>query len=182
MSASVARRYAKALFEVAEAEQALEQTAAELQVLRALAADAQIAAALANPLLSAQARRALVGTIATHLTLRPATRNFLALLADQRRLDQLAGIATQFERILDARLNRVRATITTAAPLSEAQQQALVGALERRLGRTVLAETNVDAQLLGGVQVDVAGTIYDGSVRTQLHALAQRIAGGRSLH
>jgi len=182
MSGSVARRYAKALFEVVEAEQALEQTAAELQLLRALAEDDQIADALANPLLSATSRRNLVRTIADTLKVSQTTRNFLGLLADHRRLDQLAGIAVQFERILDARLNRVRATITSAVALSDAQRQAIVAAFEQKLGRNVLAETRVDAELLGGVLVDVAGTIYDGSVRTQLHALAQRIAGGRSLH
>jgi F-type H+-transporting ATPase subunit delta len=178
---SVARRYAKALFAVADEQGALEQTAAELLVLRTLASDAQIAAALANPLLSPSARRGLARTIADNLKVLPTTRNFLSLLADHRRLDQLGGIAEHFERILDARCNRVRATITSAVALGDAQQQAVVTAFEQKLGRTVLAETRVDAQLLGGVVVDVAGTIYDGSVRTQLHTLAHRIAGGRSL-
>jgi F-type H+-transporting ATPase subunit delta len=181
MSGSVARRYAKALFSVADGAQILEQTAAELQVLRALTADEQIAAALANPLLSPTSRRNLAGTIADNLKLSPTTRNFLSLLADHRRLDQLGGIAAQFERILDARLNRVRASITSATALSDAQRQAVIAAFEQKLGRSVLADTHIDPQLLGGVVVDVEGTIYDGSVRTQLHALAHRIAGGRSL-
>jgi F-type H+-transporting ATPase subunit delta len=181
MSGSVARRYAKALFGVAEQQNSLEQTANELQLLRALTADAQIAGALANPLLSATARRNLARTIADNLKLSGTTRNFLSLLADHRRLDQLGGIAAQFERILDARLNRVRATITSATELSDAQRQAVIVAFEQKLGRSVLAEARVDPQLLGGVVVDVQGTIYDGSVRTQLHTLAHRIAGGRSL-
>ncbi|MEO8604440.1 MAG: F0F1 ATP synthase subunit delta [bacterium] len=178
---SVARRYAKALFAVADEQGTLEQTAAELQLLRALSGDAQIAAALTNPLLSATSRNGLARTIADNLKLRPTTRNFLLLLGDHRRLDQLGGIAEHFERILDERLNRVRATITAAVALSDAQRQAVISAFEQKLGRSVLAETRVDPQLLGGVVVDVAGTIYDGSVRTQLHALANRIAGGRSL-
>jgi len=178
---SVARRYAKALFAVADEEGALEQTAAELQVLRTLSDDAQIAAALANPLLSATARNGLARTIADNLKLSRTTHNFLALLADHRRLDQLGGIAAHFERLLDERLQRVRATITSAVALGDAQLHAIVAAFQQQLGRTVLAETRVDPQLLGGVVVDVAGTIYDGSVRTQLHTLANRIAGGRSL-
>lgn len=181
MSGSVARRYAKALFGVAEEQHTLEHTANELQLLRALAADAQIAGALANPLLSATQRRNLARTIADNLKLSETTRNFLSLLADHRRLDQLSGIAAQFERILDARLNRVRATITSATELSDAQRQAIIAAFEQKLGRSVLADARVDPQLLGGVVVDVEGTIYDGSVRTQLHTLAHRIAGGRSL-
>jgi F-type H+-transporting ATPase subunit delta len=178
---SVARRYARAIFAVAEEEHTLEQTADELRLLGALGADPDIAAALANPLLSTTARRGLAGTIADNLKLSSTTRNFVSLLADHRRLDHIVGIAQAFAHILDQKLQRVRATITSAVALSDAQRQELVAAFERKLGRTVLAEASVDPQLLGGVVVDVDGTVYDGSVHTQLQALANRIAGGRSL-
>lgn len=177
---SVARRYARAIFAVAEEAQTLDQTAAELQLLGAVAGDPEIGAALANPLLDTAARRGLAATIADNLKVSPTTRNFVSLLADHRRLDQLAGIARAFTRILDDKLHRVRATVTSAQPLDDAQRQALVAALERKLGRTVLADTQIDPALLGGVVVDVEGTVYDGSVRTQLQSLATRIAGGRS--
>ncbi len=98
IAGAVARRYAKALFAVAEEQGSLEQTAAELQLLGAIAEDPQIAGALANPLLSSTARRDLAGTIADNLKLSPTTRNFVSLLADHRRLDQLVGIAREFER------------------------------------------------------------------------------------
>ena len=178
---SAARRYARAIFSLAEEQGTLDQTADELQVIGAIASDPQIAAALANPLLSATARRDLARTITDNLKASATTRNFVSLLADHRRLDQLVGIAREFTRILDIQRHRVRATITSATPLSDAQRQAVVAAFERKLGRSVLAETHVDPQLLGGVVVDVEGTVYDGSVRTNLHTLANRIAGGRSL-
>lgn len=178
---SVARRYARAILALADEQGSLEQTAAELQLLRAVAEDGDVAQALANPLLSASARRQLAQTIADTLKLSATGRNFVCLLADHRRLDQLVGIAHEFERLLDARLGRVRATVTSAVPLTDAQRQAIIAAFERALGRTVLAETRVDPGLLGGVVVDVEGTVYDGSVRTQLQTLATRIAGGRSL-
>ena len=178
---SVARRYARAIFAVAEEQHTLEQTADELRLLGAIGGDPDIAAALANPLLSAKARRDLAGAVADNLKLNPTTRNFVSLLADHRRLDQIVGIAQAFTHILDQKLQRVRANITSAVPLTDAQRQELVAAFERKLGRTVLAETSVDPQLLGGVVVDVEGTVYDGSVRTQLQTLANRIAGGRSL-
>lgn len=178
---SVARRYAKAAFAVAEGQGALERTAAELQALRALATDPQVADAFATPLLSSAARSAMARTISDSLALSPTTRDFLCLLADHRRLDHLAGIATQFERLLDRRLRRVRATISSAVLLSEAHRHAIVATFENKLGRTVLADYRVDAALLGGVVVDVEGTVYDGSIRSQLRSLAQSIAGGRSL-
>jgi len=181
MSGLIARRYAKAIIAVAHEQNALEQTGDELRVLGSLASDPQIAAALANPLLAATARRGLARTIAERLTLRPIMRNFLGLLADQRRLDQLAAIADQYHKILDERLGRVRATVTSAVPLSAAESEAVTTALARQTGRTVVAEQQVDPQLLGGVVVNVEGTVYDGSLRTQLEGLAASIAGGRSL-
>jgi F-type H+-transporting ATPase subunit delta len=150
-------------------------------LLRALAEEPQIAQGLANPLLSASARRGLARAIAEQLKLRPTMRDFLSLLADHRRLDQLAGIADQYQRILDQILGRVRATITASAALAPQQLEAVVAALARQTGRTVLAEERVDAQLLGGLVVDIEGKVYDGSLRTQLEALAASIGGGRSL-
>ena len=141
---------------------------------------AQIAHGLANPLLGATARRGLARAIAEQLKLRPIMRDFLCLLADHRRLDQLVGIADQYQKILDQMLGRVRATITSSAPLGAEQAEAVIAALAGQTGRTVLAEQRVDPQLLGGVVVDIEGTVYDGSLRTQLEALAARIAGGRS--
>jgi F-type H+-transporting ATPase subunit delta len=181
MSGSIARRYAKAIVAVAQEQNALEQTGDELRLLRALADDPQIAQGLANPLLAAGARRGLARAIAEQLKLRPIMRDFLSLLADHRRLDQLVGIADQYQRILDQMLGRVRATITSSAPLAPEQVEAVVGALGRQTGRTVLVEERVDERLLGGVVVDIEGKVYDGSLRTQLEALAASIAGGRSL-
>jgi F-type H+-transporting ATPase subunit delta len=181
MTGSIARRYAKAIIAIAQEQQSLEPTGTELQLLGTLAADPEIASGLANPLLSATARRGLAGSIAASLKLGPTMRNFLCLLADHRRLDQLPGIAEQYRRQLDQMLGRVRATITSAVPLSPDELQAVIGAFERKAGRTVLAEHHVDPQLLGGLVVDIDGTIHDGSLRTQLQTLATHIAGGRSL-
>ena len=178
---SIARRYAKAIIAVAQEQNSLEQTGDELRLLRGLVEEPQIAQGLANPLLSANARRGLARAIAEQLKLRPVMRDFLSLLADHRRLDQLAGIADQYHRILDQMLGRVRATITSSAALGPQQVEAVVAALTRQTGRTVLAEERVDAQLLGGLMVDIEGKVYDGSLRTQLEALAASIAGGRSL-
>jgi F-type H+-transporting ATPase subunit delta len=178
---SIARRYAKAIVAVAQEQNALEQTGDELLLLRALAEDPQIAHGLANPLLSASARRGLARAVAEQLKLRPIMRDFLCLLADHRRLDQLVGIADAYRKIIDEMLGRVRATITSAAPLTPEQTEAVTSALARQTGRTVLADEQVDPQLLGGVVVDIEGKVYDGSLRTQLEALATSIAGGWSL-
>jgi F-type H+-transporting ATPase subunit delta len=178
---AIGRRYAKAIAAVAEEQHGLEQTGDELQLLRALAEDPQIAHGLSNPLLSPSARRGLAQAIADQFKLRPMMRNFLSLLADHGRLGALPVIAEEYQKLLDAKLGRVRATITSAAPLTSEQVDEIIGALARQTKRTVLAEQRVDAKLLGGVVVDIEGKVYDGSLRTQLEGLAHAIAGGRQL-
>lgn len=180
MSASVARRYAKAIAAIAREEKSLDETGAELHALAALARDPTTASVLASPLLATNRRRALVQSIAEQLGLRPSVRNLLCLLADQRRLDQLAAIAEHYQRLVDEVLGRVRARIASAAEISADEERAVTTVLERLTGKTVLAERRIDPELLGGVVVEVEGKVYDGSLRTQLERLAAGIAGQHS--
>jgi F-type H+-transporting ATPase subunit delta len=177
---SIARRYAKALFSLARDERTLDATGNELDRLGRLAADPQIGPVLANPILSQTTRRNLARTLGEQLALAPTTRNFVGLLADHQRLDQLAGIADQYRRLVDQELRRVRARLTSARPLESSEETAMKARLEQITGKTVLAESRVDPALLGGVVVEVEGQVFDGSVRTQLERLAANIAGGRS--
>lgn len=180
MSISIARRYAKAMVAIAHEEQSLEATEADLQHLAALAAHPDLAPLLANPLLSAENRKRLASTLADHLGLRPVTRNFFFLLADHQRLAELAAIADHYRRLVDQALGRLRARITSAVELDADQERNLIAVLERKTGRTVLADRRVDPELLAGVVVAIEGTVYDGSLRTQLQRLAATIAGHRS--
>ena len=177
MSGSPARRYAKALFALSQERGTPVETAAELERFASLAADPQITEVLTNPLLSAARRGSLVRALAEQLTLTPITRNFLCLLADHQRLDQLAAIAHQYQRLVDRVLARVRATIISTTALSSGQQRTVVHACEGITGLTVLARFEQDPQLLGGVVVEIEGTVYDGSLRTQLNNLAESMAG-----
>jgi len=174
---SVARRYARALFLLAEEQGVLEQTGIELQQLAELAGAPQIAVLMANPLLSAKARRAVAMVLAAELALAGTMKSFVCLLADKDRLDHLVGIAREYRRMLDEARMRVRAVIRTAVELEEAEGEKIVEVFERLTGKTVLATREVDAGLLGGVVVEVGGTVYDGSLRTQLAKLAASIAG-----
>jgi F-type H+-transporting ATPase subunit delta len=178
----IARRYAKALFLLAGEESALEQTGVELQQLAEVASDPKLRETLSNPLLSPAARRAIAQTFADRLALRPTTRNFLCLLADHQRLGQIVGIAEHYRRLLDDARGRVRAAIHSAVSLTEEQELKLASAFERVTGKTVLATRQVDAGLLGGVVVEIAGKVYDGSLKTQLQHLAASIAGSDGSH
>ena len=179
MSASVARRYAKAIAATAREDNSLDETGEELRALADLSRDPATASTL-EPASSPARRRELVSSIAETLRLRPTTRNFLLLLADQQRLDQLAAIAEHYQRLVDDALGRVRARIVSAAEISADEERALTATLERLTGKKVLAQRTVDPDLLGGVLVEVEGEVYDGSLRTQLERLATSIAGQHS--
>lgn len=180
MSASIARRYARAILAVAEDENELEKTGDDLLALAQVAAAPQVAAVFANPLVAESRRRELVSAIARDLGLRQTMVNFVRLLADQQRLDQIAGIAVQYRRLLDEKLGRVRSRITSATPLGAADLERIVALFEGKTGKKVLAEAVVDESLLGGVIVDIEGKVFDGSLRSQLKTLAANIAGSQT--
>ena len=162
---------------MAEEQGALEQTGIELQQLSELAAAPELEAVVGNPLLSAEARRAVATTLSEQLALTGTMKSFVCLLADNHRLDHLVGIADAYRRMLDEVRMRVRAVIRTAVELEEAEGEKIVEVFERVTGKTVLASREVDKGLLGGVVVEVGGTVYDGSLKTQLEKLAASIAG-----
>ncbi len=180
MSGRVARRYAKALFTLARDARALDVVAGELAGLRPAFADPATVAMLASPAMTETRLGDLARNLATQFQLSALTASFLGVLADNRRLDQLAAVSDSYQDLYDRALGRIRVTIRSATPLGAVRQRELVGAFEQRTGKTVLATIIIDPELLGGVIVEVEGKVFDGSVRTQLAHLAREITGART--
>jgi F-type H+-transporting ATPase subunit delta len=178
---AVARRYAKALFALAKETGTLEATATEIGRVAAVADDPTIGPVLGSPLLSTVRRRELVQMLARELKLSNLLTRFLGLLAEHRRLDQLPAIAASIERLVDDEMGRVRIRIRSTAALSPPEEQTLVAAFSRLTGKHVVPQVVTDAELLGGIVVEVEGTVYDGSVRTQFDRLAKTLAGTAAL-
>jgi F-type H+-transporting ATPase subunit delta len=177
--AAVARRYAKALWALASEAARPDAVAQELATFeRVLADEPELRDVLLLPWAQAATKRAVVQTVAERLQLSPLTQNFLALVAQRRRLALLADIRAAYEALVDEAAGRVRAQVRSAAPLSEAQRGAIRERLGRRLGKTVLLDTAVDATLVGGFVAEVGSRILDMSVKTQLAALREQITRG----
>jgi F-type H+-transporting ATPase subunit delta len=173
---SVARRYARALFELAQEQGQLEAAGRQLFDAAAELRIPELAEVAASPRLSAERRHALVDAVAKQLSLSPLVETFLLVVSDHRRLGELTSVAEQFQRLEDQALGRVRMTIRSAAPLADAQQEAIAQSFAARLGKKVITRTEVDPELLGGVVVETEGKVYDGSVRSNLERLAKRMA------
>jgi F-type H+-transporting ATPase subunit delta len=169
---SIARRYAKALFSLADEQGQVEQWSSGLEGLgRALASSPELRDTLASPLFEKDQRRAVVGEIAKALGLAETVRNFLLLLADRDRLAYLPAVVQNFRDLADARLGRVRARVTSAVPLAPDEARRIAEKLAQAEKAQVIVETAVDPALLGGVVAQVGSLVYDGSVRSQLEEL-----------
>ena len=172
VTGSVARRYAKALFGLAVESDRVEQWGDALEAIgQVLATTPELTDALQNPAYGREQRRGIVERLASTLRLDDAPRNLLLLLGDRGRLEELAGVVQAFTALADQHLGRVRARVTSAAPLDAVSLEALAARLSSATKGQVLLERTVDPALLGGVVAQVGNLVYDGSVRTQLEDL-----------
>jgi F-type H+-transporting ATPase subunit delta len=172
-----AKRYAKALFDVALAENNdLEQVGRDLAAVVAMMHENPgLAEAAKGTGVTDQARKSLMEAVANAMALQAPVRKLLVLLAQGRRLQLLPDLAEAYRERLLAHQNIVRADVTSAAPLSPEQTVRLAASLGKATGKTVDLSVSVDPGLLGGVVARIGSTVYDGSVRTQLARMRQQL-------
>ena len=174
---AVAKRYAKALLALAAESGEGEAVGREVErVAQAFAAGA-LQAFASDTTLDRKTRRAVAARVAETLGVSRLLRNFLGLLAENNRLRDLPAIRSQYERLEDHALGRVRARVLSAQPLSEESRARIREIFERQTGKRVIAEAGVAPELLGGAVVGLEGRVFDGSVRTRLERLRRALSG-----
>ena len=172
IAGSIARRYAKALFELAVEAGRIDAWSQALAVVkRAVEGSAELREVLANPVYTREQRQAVATRLGAALKLDREPASLLALLAERNRLDQLPAIADSFAELADEKMGRVRARVTSAAALDEPTAGALAERLAAATRARVVMERAVDPALLGGVVAQVGSVVYDGSLRAQLETL-----------
>jgi F-type H+-transporting ATPase subunit delta len=172
---NIARRYAQGIFQLAQTENDLDGWRHELGQLDALLQDDVLRAAFANPAVTTPRRMELANTLAPEL--RPEAQNLLRLLIEHRRTAEMPAIRREFERMADEAAGIANVALTTAIELDEAERQRYERALAVRLGKNVRMEYRHDPGLVAGAMVQIGDRLIDGSVRTQLDRLRQRLAG-----
>jgi F-type H+-transporting ATPase subunit delta len=173
---TVGRRYGRALFELAS-EAGVVESVGEGLIGLSQGFDAIDPGQLAPGQLSAAERQKLAAVLAPSLGPESLLGRFVAVLAENDRLDQLPAIQRRFEQLQDVAVGRVRVLVRTAAALSSAERDAVRQRLEAVTGFCILDEVRIDPTLLGGISVEAQGRVYDGSIRTQLARLERRMAG-----
>ena len=171
---TLARPYAKAVFDAAQDQNAVDQWDQALAFAAQVAADQEVKNILANPGLSEQ-RKAELFADCFEEPLPEALRNFLLILAENKRLPLLPEISALFS-LYRADLERtVKMKVSTAFEMTEEQQQKLIEALSKKLERKVALETAVDQSLIGGVVVNTGDLVIDASVRGKLARMAKAL-------
>jgi len=174
----LAKRYARALLELAREEGTLEASGEELGRAVAAFEEPRLRPLVLSPVIDAGARLHTARAVVAALRVSKTVANLLELLAERDRLPILPDIARWYEALLDDQVGRARVAIRSAAPLTATEKGDLVELARRLTGRRdVVAATEIDPELIAGAVLDVGGTVYDGSLKTQLARLTKDMAG-----
>jgi F-type H+-transporting ATPase subunit delta len=168
-SSNIAKRYARAFFEIAEEEKQFEKYYNELQSFSTVVeGNENLKEFLANPIFDQVDKRAVVDVVLQKIGMSGITANFLRLLADKRRIGILDDIVVCYRELMDGVLKKQRVQVKTAFPLSADLSERLKKGLEELTGKQIEMTIEEDASQLAGIVVRVGDTLYDGSIKTQL--------------
>ena len=176
--ASLAGRYASALFDLARDERQVDAVGRSLDALgQALLDSKDFAELIASPLVDRDQAGRAFAALAPQFGLDPITTKFLGVLARNGRKRELRSIIRAFRRIAADHRGEVTAEVSTAHPLKDDQVAALKQQLRARAGREVTLELAVDPAILGGITVKLGSQMIDSSIKTRLNSLAQAMKG-----
>ena len=178
IQASLAGRYALALFELARDSNQIDSVGQSLSAVKtALTLVPDFRALVTSPLVERNAAGKAVAGIAASLKLDPLTTKFLGVLAENRRLADLPGMIRAFETLVSGHKGETRAEVTSAFPLTAEQTGSIAAQLKTRMGRDVALDTRVDPAIMGGLVVKIGSQMIDSSIRTRLNTLAMAMKG-----
>lgn len=172
---TLARPYAKAVFELARDSGKLKDWSAQLAALAGAVANSQLAALISNPALSRPQLAALFGE-ALGKSLGAEAQTLLRILVENGRLKAAASIAEQYEALRAEAETRADVEITTAVAVDKPQQDQLTGAIKKRLAREVTIDWKIDESLMAGALIRAGDLVIDGSVRGELEKLHTALA------
>ena len=175
-STRVAKRYARALIELAEKSQ-VEKWGAELDRLAAIVDSPELEARLASPELSQESRQEAMAKIAEKLDLSFPLRSFAVVVARHGRIAEVTAIAEAYRDLVDEMLGRERATLTFALEPTAEETERVVAGLAAIAKKTIIPTIKVDKELLGGVVAELGGKIYDGSLAARIAEARLKLAG-----
>ncbi|HEX5257919.1 MAG TPA: F0F1 ATP synthase subunit delta [Sphingomicrobium sp.] len=176
--ASLAGRYASALFDLARDQRQIDSVGKSLDALgEALLDSKDFDELVTSPLVSREEAGKAFAALGPQLGLDPITTNFVGVLARNGRKGELRNVIRAFRRLAAEHRGETTAEVVTARPLNDDQLSALKQQLRTRAGRDVTIDASVDANILGGIVVKLGSQQIDASIRTKLNRLAAAMKG-----
>ena len=174
---AVARRYAQAVFELGKESGTLVELSNQMTALAEVYAGSQeLRSVLTSPLVEGAAQEAILTDIGKRLGASDTAIRTLRLLTQHRRLPALPDIARALSRLVDEDTKTLRATVTSAGPLSDAYLSKFRGALEKATGHKIEITAQSDASLIAGVVIKIGDRVIDGSARAKLRRFRESLA------
>ncbi|GAC1670177.1 MAG: ATP synthase F1 subunit delta [Candidatus Dormibacteraceae bacterium] len=174
MATAAAKRYARAVFDLAQEDGHLEEWRERLSVLRDVLSDATVEAVLTNPTVPVGERMELISVPSNALD--EESVNLAKLLIESNRVREIGAIADEYEALADSAAGRVRATVTTAIELTAHDRDRVTKELSTRLGKEIRLHVEVDPRILGGLKLQYGDHLVDASVATRLQQLRRTLA------
>ena len=176
--ASLAGRYATALFALAEENNSIDAVQDSLATVSNAMAESDDLRALTNsPVVSRDDAGKAIAATAKSLGLDKLSTNVLGVLAANRRLDQIPAVIRAFSTLASDHRGEIIAEVASAHPLDDKQIDALKAQLKKRVGSDVSVSTAVDSSILGGLVVKIGSQMIDSSIKTRLNTLSQAMKG-----
>jgi|SRR5579884_317953 len=174
MASSAAKRYAEAVFSLAEEQGTLDAWQHDLGLLNDLMSDERAAAFFANPNVAEAKKRAVVDELLAKA--QPEARNLAHLLIERHRMEIVPDLYRLYSEAHLAAQGIAVADVTTAEPLSPEEQDLVREQLARIVGKKIQLRLHTDPSIIGGVIARVGDMLIDGSVIAQLRRLRDRLA------
>ncbi|MDR2017298.1 MAG: ATP synthase F1 subunit delta [Syntrophobacterales bacterium] len=173
---SIARKYAKGLFSVGEKDGKYGEYLGELSSLVTLfKREDRLGKALMLPILEMKKRKELLGDVVRAIALSMPVSNMLTMLMERNRMGYLPLLAEAYTNLVDEKEGRVKGILWSAFPLDDVMKAKIEAVLKERMKKDVILTVMEDKTLIGGIKLNVQGTIIDGSMKRQLEALKENI-------
>jgi F-type H+-transporting ATPase subunit delta len=173
---SIAKRYAKGLFGVGEKDGNYRTYLKEIETIVTLfEKEEKLKKALMLPLLEIEKRKEILSDLVKSIGLSLPLANVLTMLLEKNRMAYLPFIKEAYEELADEKEGRIRGTLWTAFPLEEALKARIADVLKQWMKKEVVLNIIEDRSLIGGIKINMRGTIIDGSIKMQLETLKENI-------
>ncbi|HEY3278132.1 MAG TPA: ATP synthase F1 subunit delta [Syntrophorhabdaceae bacterium] len=173
---SIARKYARGLFNVGEKDGKFRDYLEELtSIVTLFQKEEKLGRALMLPILEVEKRKELLSDVVRAMGISAPVSNILAMLMERNRMTYLPMMKEAYSDLVDEKEGKVKGTIWSAFPLDSAMLARIAEVLKEKWQKTVILNPVEDKSLLGGIKINVNGTIIDGSVKRQLETLKENI-------